>query len=74
MWVPLSTNLMVPHSPRVFAVLADEFKGHMQLEYAQKGDISKMKKTLSSKLANFQHPQTQETPLVCMLASASAKA
>lgn len=38
----------------------------MQLEYAHKGDVSKMKRTLSSKLANFQHPQTQDSPLVSM--------
>lgn len=45
---------------------AVEFKGHIHLEYAHKGDVSKMKKTLTSKLANFQHPQTQDTPLVCL--------
>ena len=46
-------------------VFLDEFKGHMHLEYAHKGDVAKMKKTLSPKLANFQHPQTRDTPLVC---------
>lgn len=45
-------------------IVSDEFKGHVQLEYAHRGDVSKMKRTLSSKLANFQHPQTQDSPLV----------
>ena len=42
----------------------DEFKGHIHLEYAHKGEVSKMKKTLTSKLAAFQHPQTQASLLV----------
>jgi len=50
---------------QVFSVdFSDEFKGHLLLEHAHKGDISKMKKLLSSKLANFQHPQTLDSPMV----------
>lgn len=47
---------------------ADEFKGHMQLECVHRGDISKLKKMLSPKLVNFQHPQAQESSLVCQAA------
>ena len=54
-----------PHSSlRQCCCSADEYKGHIHLEYAHRGEVSKMKKSLSSKLANFQHPQTQDSPLV----------
>lgn len=42
----------------------DEYKGHLLLEHALRGDVSKMKKLLSSKLATFQHPQTLDSPMV----------
>ncbi len=64
------SNATAPHSPPTPKLLTlhycsvDEYKGHMHLEYAHRGEVSKLKKSLSSKLVNFQHPQTQDSPLV----------
>lgn len=48
----------------LFILFLDEFRGHSLLEGARQGELTKVRKYLTSETVNFKHPYSGDTAMV----------